>query len=191
MNKIKFMEIIKKELSGIPESDLTEILYDYEEHFNVGISEGRSEEEIAKSLGNPYVLAKEMKTTYLKNRSEDSFSITNFLQLLFAAFSVIFLNLVIVLGPFIGIVAALIAIFASGIAIIGSGLFIIFAICFPNLFNYVPHPLPGSFISLALMSFGGLWTIGAYYLIKYFYLITIKYVNFNLNIIKNRRGKND
>jgi len=61
------MEIIKKELSGIPESDLTEILYDYEDHFNVGISEGRSEEEIAKCKADKdyepaSVLLEKMKT---------------------------------------------------------------------------------------------------------------------------------
>jgi|SRR5690554_1330040 len=191
MNKIEFLEILKKHLKGIPETDIKEFLYDYEEHFNIGINEERSEEEISRSLGNPRILAKEIKADFMINRVENSFSITNFIQALFATVSLGFLNLVFVLGPFIAIASTIFALFISGIAIIGSGLLVILVLFLPNIFNNVPDSISGIFVSLVLVSFGGLWTIASWYLGKYFYLLTIKYLKFNVNIIKNRREKND
>lgn len=36
MNKDEFITTLKKELHGLPPSEIEEILYDYEEHFQIG-----------------------------------------------------------------------------------------------------------------------------------------------------------
>lgn len=191
MSKTKFLEIFRKQLKGLPEKEINEIIYDYEEHFNIGMNEGRSEEEIASSLGNPRLLAKEMKANYMINRAEDSYSIYNFFNAMLATLALGFLNLVFILGPFIAIVSVIIALFASGITIIGSGLFVLVVYFLPEYFHNIPHLSTGIFTSIALISFGCLWIIATVYLTKLFYNLTIKYLKFNVNIIKNRREKND
>lgn len=191
MNKTNFLETLRKQLRGIPEKEIDEIIYDYEEHFNIGINEGRSEEDIANSLGNPRVLAKEMKANYLINRAEDSYSMYNIFNALLATIALGFINLVFILGPFIGIVAVLASLFVSGLAIIGSGLFLIVIYFIPTYFHNIPHISTGIFSSIALISFGCLWLIVTAYLSKFFYNITIKYLKFNVNIIKNRRVRNE
>jgi uncharacterized membrane protein len=191
VNKAQYIQLFKEQLKGLPERDLEELIYDYEEHFTIGLSEGRSEAEIADSLGNPKTLAKEMKANYRISRVEEKFTFNNFYRALFATIGLGFLNLLFILGPFIGIAVSLFAIFVSGIAIIGSGLFVIIASFLPMLFHNVPDPLLAIFVGLALGSLGGLWTIASWYLNKYFYLITIKYLKFNVKIISNRRMNND
>jgi len=191
MNKHEFLKIYKDQLKGIPEKDIQELLYDYEEHFSVGINEGRVEEEIAKSLGNPKSLAKEMKANYMISKVEESFTVGNLFQALFATLGLGFFNLVFILGPFIGIAASLFALLVTGVALIGSGIFVAVASFFPDFFDTVPSLTLGILVGIALASFGALWTIGSLYLNKWFYLLTIKYLKFNLNIIVNRRNKNE
>ena len=53
MNRKEFIDKLKLYLQGMPESEIQDILSDYEEHFNIGISKGKSEEEIANELGEP------------------------------------------------------------------------------------------------------------------------------------------
>ncbi len=191
MNKQQFISILKEQLKGIPEVDKKEVLFDYEEHFEIGLREGRREEEIASSLGNPKSLAKEIRANYMINKVEESFTAGNFFRAFLSTLGLGFFNLVFILGPFAGIAAALFSLVVAGIAIVGSGIFVIVASFFPNLFQNVPSPFVGSFVGISLASFGVLWTIGSMYLNKWFYLLTIKYLKFNLNIIVNRRNKNE
>lgn len=50
MNKAEFIGNLRHELKGIPENEIDDILYDYEEHFQIGLSKGKTEEEIAMEL---------------------------------------------------------------------------------------------------------------------------------------------
>ncbi len=191
MNKNEFFIILKDQLKGIQDQDKKEILYDYEEHFAIGLAKGRLEEEIAASLGNPKVIAKEIKANYMITKVEESFTVGNFFRAMIATLGLGFFNLVFILGPFIAVAATILSLLFTGIVIVCSGIFVIVIAFFPHNFQNVPSPLVGIFIGLALASFGLLWTIGTTYLSKWFYVITIKYFKLNLNIIVNRRNKND
>lgn len=195
MNKQEFMVILKYHLHGIPEQDLKELLFDYEEHFEMGIRDGRDEEEIAVSLGTPKSIAKEIKANYMITKVEESFTVGNFFRAMFATLGLGFFNLVFILGPFIGIASALLAVLVSGIAITISGIAVFISIflqpVFPELINNPLNPIVSAFVSIGLTSFGLLWIVGCYQLNKWFYLLAIKYFKLNLNIIVDRRGKND
>lgn len=56
MNKELYLTKLKKML---PEYESQEIINDFEEHFKVGLEEGKTEEQIIESLGNPIDIAKE------------------------------------------------------------------------------------------------------------------------------------
>ncbi|MDF2698566.1 MAG: hypothetical protein K0Q49_122 [Haloplasmataceae bacterium] len=196
MNRNEFLNSLKSQLIKIPESERADILYDYNEHFTIGIKEGRKESEIAASLGNPSVIAKEINANHMINKAEQSYNLTNTFSALLAIFGLGFLNLVFVLGPFMGIVGTLFALLVSGIAIAISGIALIIAPflanIIPNLENYLSiHPAVLITSGIGLIAFGILWIIGFSYLIKLFYQLTIKYLKLNLNIILNRRNQND
>ena len=57
MNKKEYLAKLRMYLQGLPISELEDIISDYEEHFNIGISKGKSEEEISKELGDPKEVA--------------------------------------------------------------------------------------------------------------------------------------
>ncbi|NCN86279.1 DUF1700 domain-containing protein [archaeon] len=61
MNKKEFLQELKEHLIGLKEEDVKEILEDYEEHFRIGKRKKRKESEIAKSLGNPKEIAREVR----------------------------------------------------------------------------------------------------------------------------------
>lgn len=58
MNKVTFLRLLRISLRGLPETEIADIVRDYEEHFNIGISKGKMEEEISAELGDPVELAK-------------------------------------------------------------------------------------------------------------------------------------
>ena len=61
MNKTEYLAKLTNELGHMPYGDVKDIIQSIEEHFDEGVSEGRSEEEIAESLGDPKELAAEFK----------------------------------------------------------------------------------------------------------------------------------
>lgn len=61
MKRNEFIRRLKAGLKGMPQDDINEIVADYEEHFDAGLADGRSEEEVAAALGNPARLARELR----------------------------------------------------------------------------------------------------------------------------------
>ena len=61
MNKTEYVTKLTNELGHMPYGDVKDIIQSIEEHFDEGISLGRSEDEIAASLGDPKELAAEFK----------------------------------------------------------------------------------------------------------------------------------
>lgn len=61
MNKQEYMEDLKRRLCIFPEELSGEIMEDYEEHFRVGMSRGKSEELICDELGDVTEMIEEIK----------------------------------------------------------------------------------------------------------------------------------
>ena len=53
MTKIEFLQQLYNLLGGLPAEERDDIIADFEEHFSVGTSEGKSEEQICSELGDP------------------------------------------------------------------------------------------------------------------------------------------
>lgn len=69
MKKQEFLDLTKYYLKSrdVDDDEISEILKDFEEHFQIGMEEGRSEKEICDSLGNP----KEIAKNYESNRKPE------------------------------------------------------------------------------------------------------------------------
>ncbi|MBB5744730.1 DUF1700 domain-containing protein [Brevundimonas variabilis] len=61
MTRDEFLSRLKRGLAGLPVSSASEILTDYEAHFDDGLAAGRTEAEISAKLGDPDRLARELK----------------------------------------------------------------------------------------------------------------------------------
>lgn len=190
--KDNYINEMKSFLSNLPSEEREDILYDYEEHFQMGLEEGKTEEEIIDALGNPKTIAKQYNASYMINKAEDTTSTSNVLGAIFAAVSLGFFNLIFVLGPFLGVVGVLIGLFAAALGVIigGAALFIgaIFGPAFPA---YIDLPtvmssnvLATVFLSFGLTSLGILFFIGCCYLAKFISVLTLKYLKLNLKVIQ-------
>lgn len=95
MNRIEFISKLDNSLKGISYEDKKEIIYDYEEHFTVGIEQGKTEDEIANDLGDPKFIAKQFRNDYFIKRAENNKSASNLMNAIFASVGVGFLNLLL------------------------------------------------------------------------------------------------
>lgn len=201
MNKEQFLYKLEGLLQSFSSEERRDILYDYEEHFRIGIEEGKSEENIAKELGNPqYIVDQYNKTEGSRNNTFESSTFfhsdvyreaprTSVARSVMVAVALFFLNIAI-MGPlFISAFAVILSFFVSSFAILLSSIVLLIAPIVPALVS-IPFQVP--FLSLLLFSIGlaslgSLFFIGSYYAGKYVYKLTINYCKFNIRLIKGYR----
>lgn len=70
MNKIEYLNALKEALKDTEASVMEEIVSDYEEHFQVGMEKGKSEEQICEELGSIDDLVDEIKEVYQAGNSK-------------------------------------------------------------------------------------------------------------------------
>lgn len=195
MNKIQFLKTLESQLTGLSVEDRNEILYDYEEHFRIGVEQGKTEEQVAEALGDPLVIAGQFGASIGRepaSTNEIKTNASDVLRRILAFIGLAFFNLVIVLGPFLAFWGVLIGLFAAAIGVIVSGLSVIAAvIAFPVLGPYLSfptflfsvNPLGPIALGVGLAALGLLFFIGDCYLAKLLTRGTIKYLQMNIRII--------
>jgi uncharacterized membrane protein len=195
MNKKEFLDNLSKYLRGIPGEDEQDIISDFEEHFEMGKNEGRTEEDLSKSLGDPKALANQLKANIMVVKAEKETTAVNITRAVFASLGLGFFNLIFVLGPFIGVLGILAGLFATAVGITASGitglLGTIFSPLFPEYFNLVINSAVGIFASIGLICFGILFFIGDVYLTRGFFRLFIRYIKFNARIVTGKERKNE
>lgn len=72
MDRKQYMEKLNMDLEGMDEQSRQEIIQDFDAHFQQGLQEGRSEEEIAEELGDLNSLTKELKSSAPSKTSTSS-----------------------------------------------------------------------------------------------------------------------
>lgn len=70
MNKIEYLNALKDALKNVDIRVMEEIVADYEEHFQVGLENGKSEEQICEELGSIDDLVKEINEVYQTGSQE-------------------------------------------------------------------------------------------------------------------------
>ncbi len=189
MKKHEFMSQLDAALGDVSPEDRKEILYDYQEHFSIGLSQGKSEDEISAHLGDPIFIGRQYKAEHFIRHAESNKSMGNMMKAILAALSLGFFNLIFIIPIFFGLLGILIGLYAAaiGIAVSGVGVFLASAVgpVFPQWIS-IPDINIGIlvFISFGLMSGGALFFIFDIFISKFFYQITIKYVRANINAIK-------
>lgn len=122
MNKKEYLDSLEKELEGMSYKDAKDILGDITEHFDAGIANGKSEEEIAESLGSVSELAQEFKKglklpAVIKNKQKFEEAKTSGPDT-FGVIFVILMAIFVIIPAWIAVFAALFLIAASFIGIL-------------------------------------------------------------------------
>ncbi|AEP00309.1 DUF1700 domain-containing protein [Weizmannia coagulans] len=180
MNKKQFLSKLESSLKSLPANERQDILQDFEEHFTIGLQEGKTEEQISTSLGSPHQIAKDMVAAYHLERVETKATFGNILRAVWATIGLGFFNLAIVLGPFIALAGIIFSGWITGIVFLASPfLFLINILLYPETFT-----LFYLFVSIATCGIGFFVVIGMYFATRTLMQGFIRYLRWNVNLIK-------
>ena len=156
-NEHDYLKTLKDRLTGhVSQDDLDDILSDYAEHFSIGKSEGRSEEELSRALGTPDDVAREIRASYLVKRAEQSCGARNIWSAVMATLGLGLFNLAVVLIPFVILIALLTLIFVAGmlLIILGPILLLVSILHLLGVTVAMPWPIPPAGIVKSLVHLG-------------------------------------
>lgn len=180
MTKQQFLQSLEKELRIIPKNDRMEILQDFEEHFAIGVTEGKSEQQIVASLGTPQQIAKEMVGASEFETTKSTSTSGNIVRSILIAIGVIFFNLIVVIGPFFTVVGLGLSGWIVGVSFISTPILLLINVIYsPSSFTLFEF-----FVTLGLCGLGIFITMGMYVVTKGIIHGTRKYVQFNINLVK-------
>ncbi|GCD10283.1 HAAS signaling domain-containing protein [Clostridium tagluense] len=193
MNKNEFMKELSRNLSNVPEEEKQDISTDYDEYFAIGIEQGRSEENIALSLGEPKTIAKQLRANYMIEKAQSTKSSRNIGRAVIAGVGLGFFN-IILLGPFIAIVGILIALYATAfgftISGVGAVLGTFLKSIFPQYISMDVNWVISMSMGIGFIALGDLMFMGCKNLSRWLYKETIKYLKTNIKIINGKEGQN-
>ena len=180
MTKDQFLTKLNSSLRKLPPEERQDILQDFEEHFAIGLEEGKTEEQVASSLGSPQQIAKDLAATYHVEQVEVTATTGNVFRAVWAVIGLGFFNLVIVLGPFIALGAIIIAGWAIAIAFIASPLLVLInSFIYPEIFRFFDL-----FFSLGLTGLGLFIVIGMYFATRAVNKGFVRYLKYNIRVVK-------
>ena len=180
MTKQRFLSELQKHLMKLPVQDRQEILQDYNEYFTIAETEGKTEQQVIAALGSPKQIAKELLATYYIEEMEKSTSPTNTFHAIWAGIGLGFLNIMFIVGPFIGILGILFSFWAVGISLVISPLLVIAGAALTSAtFSWFDF-----FLAIMCCGFGIAILIGCYYLTALIKKWSILYLKFNVSIVK-------
>ncbi|WP_025027995.1 HAAS signaling domain-containing protein [Caldalkalibacillus mannanilyticus] len=125
MTKKDFLHQLRRHLDGLPHQEVEEILNDMEDHFHLGLEEGKTEQEITKILGDPIKIAKTIKRDYFFTHATENHSWVSFYKGVVMAMGLGFVNLFLIFPLFLLVATVILGLWGSGLLFILSS-FVIF-----------------------------------------------------------------
>lgn len=189
MTKEKWIEELKSGLKGLSKEEIDEIIADYNEYFYDAMESGRSEEEITHALGEPKKLAKQFKADSTIKKAQAEMNPKNVLKAIFAIVTLSVFNIVVMIGPIMGLLGLIFGGAVTGIGILGGGILGFFGVllfgskAFIGL-SFSLTLLISILLGLCLASLGIGVLIVDFWFGKWIFSLLVKYFRFNFDIIK-------
>ena len=181
MNRKEFMQKLDKVLTGIPKGEKKEVMRDYEDHFEIGLKRGRTEEEIAESLGDPASIAKSIKAEYSITRAKREPGIRNILRAIITVAGLGLFNLIFVLMPLI------MAVWLLFVAYIMAAVFIampFLMLVYPESVSILCGDTPAWMVAIDFHIIGDILLIVLLLITRGFYKLILAYLQMNIKMIK-------
>lgn len=194
MNKEEYLKKLSKVIKKVSIDEKKDILLDYEEHFRIGMENGRTEEEISEALGDPKNVAKQIKADYMVRKAEDKPSPTSIIEALAAVAGLGLFNILVAV-PSLLLAVVIISLVVAGSAVVVLGILIMISpllhVFLPNLI-YLPvkRGILGTLIlvvgGIAVTVMGTIFVIIMSYAANRLYKVVIKLLKSNLEDIKEK-----
>lgn len=191
MNKEEYLKKLSKLIKKVPVDEKKDLIWDYEEHFRIGMENGRTEEEISRALGDPKNVAKQIKADYMVKKAEDKPSPTSIIEALAAVAGLGLFNIFVAV-PSLFLAVVIISLVLAGSAVIVIGILITLSpllhVFLPN-FVYLPVDKGLSTViwvlfGIALTVVGTIFVLIMSYAANKLYQMVIKLLKSNLEDIK-------
>jgi uncharacterized membrane protein len=117
LNKEKFLQELAGALTRLPVDERDDIVRDYEEYFAAGQANGKTEAEIAKALGSPKKIARELLADYHVDAAVREWSFANIWKAVRSVSMVAFVNSVLILGAYCAGLVLLLGGWLTGMAL--------------------------------------------------------------------------
>lgn len=183
MTRREFMDELDSLLHELPDKERLDILADYTEHFLIGLERGKSEQEIAGSLGSPKALAREILAGYRIHQAQSNASVRNMTRAIVATVSLGFFNLAFVLGPLLALLGVLVALFVVAITLFLAPLGFLLQYGIPGVSH---ERLMLLFASMATCGLGGMLAIGMARFSGWLYRQFLRYLQFHVRMIRGK-----
>ncbi|MBL7542701.1 MAG: DUF1700 domain-containing protein [Bdellovibrionaceae bacterium] len=190
MTKQEFLRQLKTELESNQIRNISDILADYEEHFNHAQVNGKSEPEITASLGLPVTIAQAYKTDHMiqeiKN-TENKFQWSLAINIIGRLIILAPFNFIVLFIPGIIIFALLTAGWSMSLAIGSLAFGILWNL--PSLLNISSTFWMGLAGISTTIGFFGLGIIGVltmFFITKHIVLALISYLQWNLKFVMEK-----
>jgi uncharacterized membrane protein len=202
MKREQFLRELTAAIGDMPADQIKEILYDYEEHFDAGAAQNKSEDAIAQSLGNPRIIGASYRVEAMltPEKRNGVSTATSIASAVLATISLTMFNLIFLVGPFFIVLAILFALWACSLSLVVSGVFVIgypFFCHFANSIHYqssialIQNPAL-SFVflftfGLGVAALGVLASTGMIFVTKSFFLGVASYLKINMRIVRGEK----
>lgn len=194
MGKVDYINDLRRSLKNVPESELSEILADYEEHFANGRSAGKTESEIIAALGPAKTVAQGyLMNTLIKevNVAPSTIERSGLLMQMMLIFLVLApFNFLVLVGPFLVLVALLFAGWAIPITIAGVSIAALVTILVTTSLHVIGM-LQGFSLFFMFLGIIGTSALSAMIMIllsRGMIQLVSSYIRWNYNIIRARRA---
>ena len=183
MNKSEFLEQLSSSLRNMPNEEKKDIILEYETHFISGKQDGKCEEEIARKLGNPKTIAKELNVSYAISNADKKRSFKNMITALFSVMSLSVLNFAFIFIAFFR-TTLFITDYSSTYHCSSINHFTYFinrVRIFKGFHQISYSDVYNVFIAFC---FGLLISVISYQMIKHLYALLVKYLKWNIAILQ-------
>lgn len=182
--KDKFLNRLRALLRDMPEKDRDEMIADLEEHFMIGLENGKTEAEIIQELGDPEAIASEALADYNPKKRAERQPAAGVVRMVLAAAGLVLINLIFIVGPAAGIFAAYLSLLAAAAGFVLSPILSFGFLIFSSTQQF----LLAFFLSLILCGLGLVLGIAMIYVGKFLCAAVVKYVRFNVRVIRGRKS---
>ncbi|MDX8046393.1 DUF1700 domain-containing protein [Gracilibacillus sp. S3-1-1] len=180
MDKHSFLSWLRDKVQRIPEEAQQAILQDFEARFDLGLKEGKTEKEVVDSFGPLQQLEEDVLADYYASQPTLTAAEDDSSDRIWAIIGLTCFNVIIVLGPLMGLVGLFVAGWTVGGAFILSPVLCIVEVMMDSR-SYASFDL---FVSIALSGLGLFILVGMLKATRFFTKVIIAYINYNIRVIR-------
>lgn len=181
MTKEEYLKVLRKNLKHLSADDKEDVINEYTTHFYSAISDGKSEQQVCKELGNPKQLAKEYNAMITIDHASTYHSFNNIMTAIFAVMGLSLLNFVVIAIPFILLISIMAILITFTIGGLLGPVMLVVKIIVDGVNSVL---LFDGFMAGLMFGCGLILLVITIIFFKYIYAIVVKYLKWNIKVVK-------